>query len=388
MSHDDIRTRVDATVEPLNDITRAAVWQRIEGAIAMPVPVRRWLPIATFAAGAAAAVLVLLALGWRDDGASTPQLERVVLDASDARPRRHVFAGGELTLHGPGRVELEAGASRTKIRVTSGTLIVRRAAGGPLELSSPGSTTTVSDPVVAIRVTELATEVAAGQARAMSLVSRHVEELSAPAPGAGEPSTPSSEVVPPPATVPAADPASASAIDLRIAPRSGAPDLAISASVQRAAPSTSAPGAGARTVAPRPIAQVTPSSDAGAQPDAGLEPLLATIDAGVTDPDMSVAATVETLADRYARAERAIAIDDVETSVELLSGIIRDDAGGRLAAAATYDLALLSYRRGDPLVALAWLEKLLANPVEPSLHGPARVLLCRIHTAQGRRCKD
>src|SRR5262249_34830963 len=93
----------------------------------------------------------------------------------------------------------------------------------------------------------------------------------------------------------------------------------------------------------------------------------------VAGPD---AAPVETIADRYARAERALAGGDRATARQLLEAIVSDEPTGRLAAVASYDLALLAFQRGDHPAALKHVERVLAGKVEPSLHAPAKRLRC------------
>ena len=351
MNRSDIRHGVEATVEPLSEITRAAVWQRIEDQLSTPVRPSRWIPVAAFAAGAAVAAAVAALVHGLGSGSAAKAVpaERIVLVAPAPAEYHRAFAGGELTVYGPAELELDPTPGQPAIRIQRGTVIMRRAPDLPaLEVSTPEWSRSVRDTVVAVRVTKLSTEIASGDERARVLVERDVHAL---VPGTDAPAAPVAPIAP-----------------AHQEPR---------AELVAPPPAHEEP-----RPAPDDVSSVT--LDAGI---ARMEPVTA-LDGSVAPVATVDAAPIESLTERYARAERAIANGDRTGARQMLEAIARDDPSGRIGAVASYDLALLLVRLDDPDAALHHLERVLGTNGEPSLHAPAQRLRCRIQRARGVPCRD
>src|SRR5260370_527448 len=145
MNRSDVRRGVEATVEPLSEITRAAVWQRIEDQLSTPVRRSRGVPMATFAAGAAGGG----GGGAGGGGGKAGRGEGRGVGGGAAAEYPRAFAGGELTVYGPGELELNPTPDRPVLRIERGTVIVRRAPDLPLlHVITPEWSRNVQDAVV------------------------------------------------------------------------------------------------------------------------------------------------------------------------------------------------------------------------------------------------
>jgi hypothetical protein len=351
MTQADLARVINSTVEPLSDIGRSSTWRRIEQAISeperSPARVPRHRVVGGFCIAAVAFVALLLAVrGGSSSSTSTRSSESLVATAGERVDRS--WAGGQLTLHGPGMAELvRDGDERVTVIVAEGTAVMRRGADAVTSLSvrTASLETEVTSEVFAVRVYDGITVIATSEQHIDGLV-EHLEPVvpaqDAVEPG-GEPEPAESEPVVEP-TKPEAE---------RPARRIRTPKHAASEPAQEH---------DAEDTETKPAAEPEPESDPRAEPP--------------------------TLDEIYASAESAIARGDTDRAVRLLERIVRDDGRGLLATSARYDLALVALGREQYDRALAFVDEIIASGTVPSLKEAARRLRCRILEAQGEPCGE
>jgi len=352
MNRTEIRDAIESTVEPLSDIARNKVWHRIAAQLdaqqvepaARP---RRWQVPVAFAAGAALAAVCVVALVplRAPERAPAPEVERVVLSAGAGQRAEHVIAGSEVTLYGPGRLEIEDAGATLDLALPEGVLLAR--ASTPMLVRTPGTTTEMPPGVFAVRVHAHSTEIASGEERARALIDRRDDELDA-----GAPVTPQI--------------------------------------VQHASPRAHESPTPVPSPPPRVRAPVRPRSKA---PDAGTRERAASSGGEAADSEPAPTAAGEDAAglavsasELYAQAEHALARGDREAATRLLERVVEVDVTGRLAATASYDLARLAFDAGEHDTALRHVERVLSTDGEPNLARPANTLRCRILRATGQAC--
>ena len=354
---------VNSTVEPLSDIAQSNSWRQIEQALnqAPPAqfPLRRVL--VGFVGVAAAAVVLVLAVRSSTDETPTRFSESLVADAGENIDR--AWIGGELTLHGPGALELiRDGSNRLTVIVSEGAVVIRRDVSAQRQLSVRTSTleTDVTSAIFAVRVHLGATQMATGEEQLRRLLLDHellevrIDDL-----------------------------------DLDDVPAEDVPDEDVAV---HDAVGDDATTAAADSQLAKPKKHAKPTAKKLREINEIEEPRNETEEPRDVEPaadlDESVPLKSQSLDEIYTAAEQAMREGDSSNAVKLLEKIVREDRGGRLAPSARYDLALLAIEIKQHARALRLLDELIRSGRDPNLTKSARLLRCRVLKLQGKSCAE